>query len=200
MTLLHTIIVAVGALISSGLLRHGTTTTNAFLVSTTTTTTTSTTTSTSPYSFVSSASIRRSRRRSNECRFLDPFRPLSSSSLDNTIDNIDIQNDDIIKADDDDDDDDDDGTVVVTWLDEENTKSGDTTTIVAPPSTTTSTTTTTWGSKLSPKVKQRIIFAGQQRAIANKQKRISDMDRKRRECFVCLCVHLVCRKVVLPVV
>ena len=181
MTLLHTIIVAVGALISSGLLRHSTTTTHAFLVFTTTTTTTTTT---SPYPFVSSVSKRHSRRRSNECRFLVPFRPLSSSSLDNTIDNIDIQNDDTIKAEDDDDDD----TVVVTWLDEENTKAGDTTTTT----TSSSTTTTTWGSKLSPKVKQRIIFAGQQRAIANKQKRISDMDRKRRECFVCVCVCVPC--------
>lgn len=90
------------------------------------------------------------------------------------------------------DDDDDDETMVVTWLSEDEYDSGSASrdgkneAKSAKSATTTTTKTkpkTTWGSKLSPKVKERIILAGQQRAIQNKQKRISDMDRKRRTCY-----------------
>ena len=141
-----------------------------------------TTTTTDAFTTLPSASTSTSTLR----RYRSPSMPRSGiarpiiTSLD--VSNINIDNDDNI-------DDNDDDTVVVTWLDESNDssnndKSSQPSRDTATKSKTEAATTTTmkWGSKLSPQVKQRIILAGQQRAISNKQKRISDMDRKRRTC------------------
>jgi hypothetical protein len=180
--MIHTLFVIMGVVVLSSafIVLHcvtTTTVTNAFLMTTSTTTSGKSTPALSSYS--TPVIMRRNRRRPNEIRTL-------SSTLDtgNTIDMGNISNE---KNSDDDNNssNDDDDTVVVTWLDnindnEEDAKEDASKQTPTPPKTKTK---TTWGSKLSPKVKERIILAGQQRAINNKQKRISDMDRKRRTLF-----------------
>jgi hypothetical protein len=75
--------------------------------------------------------------------------------------------------------DDDDEGVSVAWLDEEPDDDDD---MEDEPATLT-TATTKLGSRwdaLNPKIKERIIQAGQERAMANKKKREPDSDKKRR--------------------
>ena len=150
---------------------------------------TGTTTTTDAFTTLPSASTSKSTLR----RDRSPSMP-RSGIVRQIITSLDVNN---INIDDENIDDHDDDTVVVTWLDESNdsssnNKSSQQTRDTATKSKTeaaTITTTMKWGSKLSPQVKQRIILAGQQRAISNKQKRISDMDRKRR---TCVCIYIVC--------
>ena len=141
---------------------------------------TGTTTTTDAFTTLPSASTSKSTLRRNR----SPSMP-RSGIVRQIITSLDVNN---INIDDENIDDHDDDTVVVTWLDESNDSSNNDkssqpsrdTATKSKTEAATITTTMKWGSKLSPQVKQRIILAGQQRAISNKQKRTSDMDRKRR--------------------
>lgn len=89
------------------------------------------------------------------------------------------------------DDGDGDDEITVTWL--EDPEDGELGTITRPTATLPSTTATVssssrWDS-LNPKIKERLIKAGQERAIANKKKREPDHDKKRRTC-VRACVRV----------
>jgi hypothetical protein len=80
------------------------------------------------------------------------------------------------------DDDDDENAVVVTWLTDSDNDAAmaaakDTAARSDAPS---SASSQPWGSRLPPRVRDRIVAAGQARAVANKKKRESDTDRKRR--------------------
>jgi hypothetical protein len=67
-----------------------------------------------------------------------------------------------------------DDDVVVAWLED------DTSAIREPESEESSPRQSKWGSKFQ--IKESVIRAGQEKAIRNKQKRSSDLDRKRRMC------------------